>query len=571
MPDALDLAQVALDRLRELAPEARRVAVAVSGGGDSVALACLFADAGVDIVVLHVDHALRPNSATDATFVEGLAANLGVPFAMDRVEVSVVADRRGWNLEDAARRVRHATLQRLAKAHGADVVALAHTVEDQAETVLLQAFRGVAYLHGMPERRGRIVRPLLTVGRSELRGWLDRRRQPWRDDPTNEDLARARAWVRHAVMPRLEAYAPGVAHRLARLAKVQRDLAVFVREETRRRVREVARLVPQQGAPATAETRAAAAEGLDAGGLVAQPIAVQREALAGLLAAAGVPVDLHRLDLVRGHLTDETPWRTSVGDGAWARVAYGRVSVARASQPAAGRVVADPVDLPPGAPPSVLEGGQVVLRGREPGDTLALPGGHRSLADVLIDARVPREARDGLRVLARGSEVVWVEGLAQPQDDGVVLVEDEDHRWMRRALELAEAARAAGELPVGAVVVLDGEVIGEGVNARETEGDPVAHAEIRALQAAARARGDWRLTGATLVVTLEPCPMCFGAVMSAHVARVVYGASNPREGALGSVIDLSTEAWKRRVEVRGGVRAREAAALLERFFAERRA
>ncbi len=88
---------------------------------------------------------------------------------------------------------------------------------------------------------------------------------------------------------------------------------------------------------------------------------------------------------------------------------------------------------------------------------------------------------------------------------------------------------------MGAVVVLDGVVVGEGANARETERDPVAHAEVRALQAAARARGDWRLSGATLYVTLEPCPMCFGALLSAHVARVVFGAANVREGALGGV------------------------------------
>ena len=571
MPDAYDLVQVALDRLRELAPEARRVAVAVSGGSDSVALACLFVDAGVDIVVLHVDHGLRAGSATDAAFVEGLAANLGVPYAAEKVPVSVVADRRGWNLEDAARRLRHAALHRLAKAYGADVVALAHTVDDQAETVLLQAFRGVAYVHGMPERRGRIVRPLLSVGRSDLRAWLDRRRQPWRDDPTNEDVARTRAWVRQAVMPRLEAYAAGVSHRLARLAIVQRDVAGFVRAETRRRVREAQRLVPIQGAPATGETRAAAAEGIDAGRLAQQPAAVQREALAGLLAAAGVAVDLHRLELMRTHLTDGGPWRTSVGDGAWAVVAYGRVTVARASRSAPPREVVDAADLPAGVPATVLAGGPLVLRGREPGDVLALPGGHRSLADVLIDARVPREARDGLRLLARGAEVVWVEGLAMPRGEGVALVEDDDHRWMRRALELAEAAGAAGELPVGAVVVQDGVVVGEGANARETDGDPVAHAEVRALQAAAQALGGWRLPEATLYVTLEPCPMCFGAVLSAHVARVVYGATNPREGALGGVVDLSTEGWKRHVEVRGGVRGREAASLLERFFALRRA
>ena len=124
---------------------------------------------------------------------------------------------------------------------------------------------------------------------------------------------------------------------------------------------------------------------------------------------------------------------------------------------------------------------------------------------------------------------------------------------------------------MGAVVVLDGVVVGEGANATRASGDPTAHAEVIALRAAAAAVGGWRLTGATLVVTLEPCAMCFGAVLAAHVARVVYGAENRRDGALGGVADLSTERWKRRPELRGGVRAREAEALLARFFVDRRA
>ncbi len=606
--DGRELVDVVGGRLRELAPEARRFALGVSGGGDSVALAWMLAERGVDLVLLHVDHALRPESEEDAAFARDLAAAVGATFRAERVEVRAAADRRGWNLEETARRLRRSSLHRMARAAGADVVLLAHTVDDQAETVVLQALRGSAYLRGMAARRGRLVRPLLTIGRGELRAWLDRHGRAWRDDPTNADLERARAWVRHAVLPRLESYAPGATHRLARLATVQRDAAAFVRDEARRRVRGAAALLgpersfgEDEGVAAmtpggssaavaggaasvdagrgaasvdagrgAASVAAAAADGVDAHALARQPVAVQREVLAALLAGAGVEVDLHRIETARAHLDDGDPWRASVGAGAWWRVAYGRVAVVRASKRPAERRIARPEELPGGVGADVLARGALELRARRPGDVVRLPGGHRSLSDVLIDARVPREARDGLRLLARGDEVVWAEGLLRPEGGGAVLVEDDDERAMREALALARAAGEAGELPVGALVLRDGEVLGRGANRSRTEHDPTAHAEVLALRAAAAAAGDWRLTGATLVVTLEPCPMCFGAVLSAHVARVVFGAPNLREGALGGVADLGGERWKRRVEVRGGVRARESAALLASFFAERR-
>lgn len=585
-----DLVDVVGERLRELAPDARRFAIGISGGGDSVALAWMLRERGLDTVLLHVDHALRPDATDDADFVRALAEALDAPFVSERVEVRVAADRRGWNLEETARRLRRTALHRMARRAGADVLLLAHTVDDQAETVLLQALRGAAYLRGMPARRGRLVRPLLTIGRGELRSWLDRHGRPWRDDPTNADLERARAWVRHAVLPRLEAYAPGVTHRLARLALLQRDAADFVRAEAKRRVRAAAVLlgpersfgeddavrvigaagrdaVPTSAAEADA---AAAAEGVDAGALARQPAAVQREVLAALLAAAGVEVDLHRIETARQRLHDAGPWRASVGAGSWWRVAYGRVAVVGTARPPVERLIGRPEELPAGVDAATLERGPLELRARRPGDVVRLPGGHRALSDVLIDARVPREARDGLRLLARGDEVVWADGVLRPDGGGAVLIEDADERAMREALALARAAGEAGELPVGALVLRGGEVLGRGANRSQGDGDPTAHAEILALRAAAAALGDWRLTGATLVVTLEPCPMCFGAAMSAHVERVVYGAPNLREGALGGVADLSAEGWKRRIEVRGGVRARESAALLASFFAERR-
>jgi tRNA(Arg) A34 adenosine deaminase TadA len=123
---------------------------------------------------------------------------------------------------------------------------------------------------------------------------------------------------------------------------------------------------------------------------------------------------------------------------------------------------------------------------------------------------------------------------------------------------------------VGAVVVRGERVIGRGRNRTEAERDPSAHAEVLALRAAAADQGDWRLAGATLVVTLEPCPMCLGAALQAHVGRIVFGARNVREGALGGVVDLSAAPWTRTLEVEGGVLERECAALLSRFFARRR-
>lgn len=143
---------------------------------------------------------------------------------------------------------------------------------------------------------------------------------------------------------------------------------------------------------------------------------------------------------------------------------------------------------------------------------------------------------------------------------------------MGRALELAAAAAADGDIPVGAVVVdAAGEIIGEGRNTRERDGDPTGHAEVVALRAAAEAKGEWRLEGCTLVVTLEPCAMCAGAVVAARVPRVVLGAWDAKAGACGSVWDVVRDRRSiHRAEVVGGVREGECARLLLDFFAEHR-
>jgi tRNA(adenine34) deaminase len=143
--------------------------------------------------------------------------------------------------------------------------------------------------------------------------------------------------------------------------------------------------------------------------------------------------------------------------------------------------------------------------------------------------------------------------------------------FMREALALAEQAAAAGEVPVGAVVVRDGQVVGRGSNRPISSQDPTAHAEIVALREAAARLGNYRLPGCELYVTLEPCAMCVGAMVHARIARVVFGTTDPKTGACGSIVDLPAIAhWNHHGVFTGGMLATECAALLRRFFADRR-
>lgn len=147
----------------------------------------------------------------------------------------------------------------------------------------------------------------------------------------------------------------------------------------------------------------------------------------------------------------------------------------------------------------------------------------------------------------------------------------DDESYMRRALELARSAELAGEVPVGAVLVLEGVVIGEGWNRPIGSCDPSSHAEIEALRAGGRQLGNYRMAGSTLYVTMEPCPMCAGAMIHARVARLVYGTADLRAGATGTVIDvLGSAAANHRVSVTGGVLAAECRELLQAFFRARR-
>jgi tRNA(adenine34) deaminase len=152
------------------------------------------------------------------------------------------------------------------------------------------------------------------------------------------------------------------------------------------------------------------------------------------------------------------------------------------------------------------------------------------------------------------------------------VVDDIDARFMGEALLLAQAAERDGDVPVGAVVVQQGRIVGVGRNRRERDADPVAHAEIVALREACRAASRWRVDGATLYVTLEPCPMCAGALVNARVARLVYGAADPKAGAVRSLYSICDDtSLNHRMAITAGVLAEPCAAILRGFFRRARA
>jgi tRNA(Ile)-lysidine synthase len=214
-----------------------RVGVGVSGGADSVALLHLLTELktklGIGIVVLHFHHQLRGAEADeDERFVRELAGTLGLEFASDRADVAGQARRDGLNLEDAARRLRYQFFAATAATRGLNRVAVAHTADDQAETVLAHLLRGtgLAGLAGIYPVAGLIVRPLIEIAREELREYLSSLQQSWREDATNQDTSRTRARIRHQLLPLLKQdFDPSSVTRLARLANLAREEETFWR------------------------------------------------------------------------------------------------------------------------------------------------------------------------------------------------------------------------------------------------------------------------------------------------------------------------------------------------------
>lgn len=539
-------------QLSALSAAEGKLLLAVSGGADSMALLLLAHASGRQAEVATLDHGLRPEARSEVEFVRAVANRLGLPFHTASFDTRRVAAERGWNLEETARTLRYQHLAGIARRNSAEHIVTAHTLDDQSETVLMQLLRGAAWLTGIPPRTGRVVRPLLHVRRAGLVAYLQEHGQTWHDDETNLDTMLQRAWLRHDILPLLRARHPDLDDQLHGHVQLQRLHKDFTQSEARRFVDEAGVITAQR--------------------LRDRHPALQFTAVAHLLRAHGVSISMERLQRVSEALADGTDWRESLSPELQLRLQAGRLTVVprQTEAPVTAQPVTSVAELPEGVLPAALELPGLTFRSRQPGDRIRLPGGTRKVADVLIDAKLPREERGAVRLLASGNTVIWIEGIAVAADFADGTRAPSEANWMRQALELAREAAAAGELPVGAVIVRDGAVIASSRNSTEADSDPTAHAELRAIRQAATRLGDWRLNGCTLYVTLEPCLMCFGAMQQAHLSRVVYAARNLREGAAGGVADVDLLPWKRSVTVEQGPFAREAAELLSGFFRQRR-
>jgi tRNA(Ile)-lysidine synthase len=417
----------ALDALR-LPPDSTIVS-ALSGGADSVALLhALCAEArprGLRLVAAHLDHRLREDSADDGAACRALCASLDVPLRMTEADVPGRARRDGDGIEQAARLERHAFLRRVRADEGAVLVALAHTRDDQAETVLLRLLRGSGRsgLGAMRARTRGLWRPLLSVSRADVLAHLEAAGLPWREDPSNRDLRFARNRVRHELLPYLESrFNPRVRATLARSAEVLGGEADALARAAGRLVRRARAADP--GGPALSRSV-----------LRAAPPAVAALAVRRLLDEAGGLRDVgashvrRLLGLV--NVPAASGRRLPLPGGRVALVRFDRLVIARVSSPpapfAATLGVPGRVDLPDGRTVRAEEASAPVggsacdaivaavaaleVRTRRPGDRIRSRGRDISLKRYLLDRRVPADLRPGLALVAAGSLVVWVPGL----------------------------------------------------------------------------------------------------------------------------------------------------------------
>ena len=408
----------------------RTVVCALSGGPDSTALldalaACAPAE-GFTLAAAHLDHGLRPESAADASFCVELCRRLGVDLHVGRADVASRARRQRGGLEQAARRERYAFLRAVLKQTGAAAVAVAHTRDDQAETVLLRLLRGAGRrgLGAMRPRRGAILRPLLSLSREQVMAHLGRRRLCWLEDATNQDRRLLRNRVRHELLPYLESrFNPRLRGAMARMAAVMADESELLDQLAADLLARVGRM--QDGGMVLARA-----------GLSASPPALARLALraalrrtGGLRGVQGVHVErLLGLCAVPGASGRRLP----LPGGRQACVRFGELWIGAAAPAGASfqlkLEVPGEVQLPDGSRLSVREertqpgsqsaeavvslpAGPLVVRTRRPGDRFWTGRRERSLKRVLMESRVPADLRAGLPLVAAGDRVVWFPGL----------------------------------------------------------------------------------------------------------------------------------------------------------------
>ncbi len=530
-------------KLEDLANQKPKIALeavllAVSGGRDSIALLYLMLETGLPFSVAHLDHGIREDSSLDADFVRDTCSKLEIKFFSERVNILEIAAKRGWSLEEGARKIRYEFLTRVAKKTNSNAILTAHHLEDNAETVLMQLLRGTARATGIPARRGSILRPMLEISKVQLEQFMLELGLTWREDSSNTDTTYTRNWVRLEIMPKLLERYPKAAESLARFGTLAREEDAFLEELTAR-------------IPSWAD-------------LSLEPKVLQRRQIRRQLEGAGLNVDFAHLEEIRGKLENPAVTRVSLPQDYVGVIQNGKLEIFKTElqqfQPDIDIQNLDFSSFP-----------NAIQRTRVAGDRIQLSGGTRKLSDVLIDQKTPREIRDSIPLVAQGSEVLFV-GLEPPiLDVRIGVTRDVEIDAMKHALDLADEALEVGEVPVGAVILHRGEVVGVGRNRSFEHSDMTRHAELEAIRDATLKLETPYLTECTLVVTLEPCLMCLGAILEARVKRVVFGANSSKNGALGGVMDATRADWSHQIEVRTGVLEKQSSALLSRFFAQTRA
>jgi tRNA(Ile)-lysidine synthase len=395
-----------LEAARGLVVADEPLLVLVSGGGDSVCLLDVAVRLDARVTALHVNYGLREGAAGDEELVQELCSRLGVPLFAERV---TLGDPAAGNLQERARDARYALAERLAEGD----YATGHTASDQAETVLyrLAVSPGSRALHGMPARRGRLVRPLLGVTREEVRAYLRSRGLEWREDPSNADRRFARARVRHDLIEALRSIGPAAERTVA---------------ETARQLREEASVL--DAAVDAALEELGGGPGVSASVLGRQLPAVRRLVLRRLAEQAGGELAAGEAEQILA-LGGRGSKSLDLGGGLRAVVEYGTLRFTRAPDAA----VPDPVALPVpghvrfgdweveasvGGPGDVAVHGELgsilTVRGWRDGDRMRPVGlgGTKTLQDLFTDRKVPRALRHTLPVVVSGEEIVWVAGVA---------------------------------------------------------------------------------------------------------------------------------------------------------------
>jgi len=462
----MTLASRARETIRryKLARPGERVLVALSGGADSVALLLILRrlqdEGAVDVAgAAHLNHQLRGAEAdADEAFCAALAARIGVPFVSEKVDVAALARAQKRSVEDAARTARYAFLARAADRLGADVIAVAHTREDQAETFLLRLLRGAGTrgLASIQPRAGRVVRPLIEVERAALRAFLDQHGESFREDATNADVSIPRNRVRHELIPFLRShFSPGVVGVLAREAALARQDEEFLQAEA---IKLAAQIVLFEDDVIR----------LDAAGLRdASPALSSRVVQAALQRYAGrKPIAFHHIERVLGLAIGSAgfarrgrgaakagavslPGQTALRTGG--SIVLRRRLVHRSAEREGGNSFAFPLSIPGEVelgPQRLAVGAERLpaatggearwagrgtevgiaeaslhlplgVRSRRPGDRFTPLGGPgaRKLQDFLVDRKVARDARDALPLVVDGRDrIVWVVGQSVAED-----------------------------------------------------------------------------------------------------------------------------------------------------------